>query len=472
LRMSVDRTGEELGIERQRQDCLALVDQRGWTLACPPFTDNDKSAAGRKPRPAFLALLEKVKADELDCIVAWNLDRLLRNARDRLALSEACKEHGVIIALVRGSEMDPTTPAGRLALDILGSVAGYEIDQKSDRQRRASEQAADQGRRIGGPRPFGYEPDGMTVIEDEAAAVREAYRAILAGVPLRGIAAELNAAGMRTGQAPWKHTHLGDSSPWRADSVRRLLLNPRYAGIRAYKGEERSTAQWPALVPEETFRAAQAVLADRARWRGGGLGATQLLTGIAVCGNPDCGRHVHGGGASHKQPIYRCSSDAYSKITPKSGGRHPNRLAPPIDDYIRKIVIERLSRADARDLLIDEDRPDVPALRQEATSLRARLEGLAAEFGTQTEVTPLEYRAMTRAVRDRLAEVEDQLADAGRVSLLGDVVGVADVAEVWDSMSLDRRRAVIDELMVIRIHVVGQGVRSFRPESVTVEWKN
>jgi site-specific DNA recombinase len=54
-------------------------------------------------------MIKAIKAGEIDAVVAWALDRLARNARDRLVLVESCREHGVIIALVRGSDMDPTT---------------------------------------------------------------------------------------------------------------------------------------------------------------------------------------------------------------------------------------------------------------------------------------------------------------------------------------------------------------------------
>ena len=55
------------------------------------------------------------------------------------------------IALVRGSDIDMSTPAGRLSADILASVARHEIEQKADRQRRAVEQAVE-------PRPSGRRP--------------------------------------------------------------------------------------------------------------------------------------------------------------------------------------------------------------------------------------------------------------------------------------------------------------------------
>lgn len=475
-RLSLDRGGEGLGVERQTADCRKLIEQREWTLVAPPFVDNDKSAAGRKPRPAFLALLDMIRRREVDAVVAWALDRLCRTARDRLALVEAAREAGVVIALVRGSDMDPTTPAGRLVIGVLGEVAQAEIDVKSDRQTRAHEQAAEQGRWVSGRKPFGFETDGVTVIDEEAEAIRDGYAALLAGDSLRGIAAEWNRRGLTTGQAPWKHTHLGERSPWRADSVRRVLVNPRYAGLRAHKGEERGQAEWPEIVSEATYRAAKLLIEDENRHNGGsGMDGRQLLTALALCGCTDCGLTVHGGGASHGQPIYRCRSGTMqpgdrARAAPVPGP-HVSRLAAPCDEFVTGVVLERLRRADAVELLIDSERPDIPALRDRATALRGRLDSMAAEFAGDPEVTAAEYRTMTKIVRGQLAEAEAALADAGRVDLLGALVTAPDVAEVWARMSQDRQRAVINTLMVVRLMPVGRGTRTFRPESVEIVWR-
>ena len=48
--------------------------------------------------------------------------------------------------------------------DILASVARQEIDKSPTGRRRANLQAAEEGRRMGGRRPFGYEQD-MTIRE-------------------------------------------------------------------------------------------------------------------------------------------------------------------------------------------------------------------------------------------------------------------------------------------------------------------
>jgi site-specific DNA recombinase len=478
VRISSDRTGDELGVTRQREDCEALINARGWTLAAPPFIENDTSAAGRKPRPQFRALLDTVNAGKVDVVVAWALDRLARTARDRLALVEECRDAGVIIALVRGSDMDPTTPAGRLTLGVLGEVAQHEIDQKSERQARAAEQAAENGEWRGGRRAFGYADDGVTIVPSEAAAVREGYAALLAGASLRGIAQQWNTAGFRTGQAPWRHIDRGERSPWRPDSVRRLLTNPRYAAIRAHRGVEIAPALWPAVVTEQTYRAALAVLADPAR-RKAGAAPRQLLTGLAFCALDGCGLLVHGGGASHRKPIYRCrTSTLLPDDRPAVTGTHVNRLAEPVDEFVGAVVVERLARPDARDLLLDHKRPDVAALRDEANALRSRLDGLAAEFGAKLAgpggagIKPGEYRTMRAPVVARLGEIEQMMADAGRVDSLGPLVAAADVAAVWADLPLERRRAVVDALMVVWLQAVGRGVRTFRPSTVEIVWRD
>ena len=103
----------------------------------------------------------------------------------------------------------------------------------------------------GGPRPFGYEADGMTVREVEAAAVRKAYEALALGASLASIACDWNGAGLRTGRS---------GREWTTAGVRECLKNPRYAGRRGYLGEDIGPAAWPAIVPEETWLATRGIL--------------------------------------------------------------------------------------------------------------------------------------------------------------------------------------------------------------------
>jgi site-specific DNA recombinase len=113
-------------------------------------------------------------------VISWDMTRLTRNLRDLVRIIENGERHKTMLAFVRGDSHDLSTPNGRMLAGILASVARQEIEQKADRQRAATRQAAEQGRWIGGRRPFGYEADGVTIREDEATAIRRSYEDVLA----------------------------------------------------------------------------------------------------------------------------------------------------------------------------------------------------------------------------------------------------------------------------------------------------
>ena len=181
---------------------------------------------------------------------------------------DAGRQHGITFSIVRGSDMDLSTPSGRALADILGALAQAETEMKSDRQKRAAEQAAEQGRWVGGRRAFGYTGNGLALVPAEAVAIREGAAALLAGASLRGIAEAWNAAGLRTGQRPRKTAKDAPCSPFRADSVRRVLSNPRNAKLRTHLGEERAASAGPEIIDVPTLRAVQAVLGNPERRTG------------------------------------------------------------------------------------------------------------------------------------------------------------------------------------------------------------
>ncbi|MFF5214782.1 recombinase family protein [Micromonospora sp. NPDC000442] len=483
LRQSQDRTGDELGVARQREDTRKLCELRGWRVVAE-HSDNDTSASGKRQRPGFEAVLAAVQEGRAACVVAWDMTRLTRNARDRLRLLELGKRHGLTVAFVRGTDLDLSTPAGRLTADILGSVAQHEIEQKSDRQRRAALQAAEQGRRIGGRRPFGYEADGVTIREPEAAAVRDAYEGVLAGVPLGRVAADWNARGLHTPQARFTHGCDGacpasvrpracpkrtatEPSEWTAQTVRPVLLNPRYAGLRAHVTEALrevmdpraarlkaivGPAAWEGLVSEETWRAVVELLTDpsRANPARGGKG---LLTGVALCGVPECGATVHRGAAPARRgreghATYRC----------RAALGHVGRAVGPVDWWVTEVVIGRLERPDAALLLADDKRPDAVKLRREARALRTRLDNLAGLLADGT-LTETGVRRESAKLRAKLEEVERQQADAGRADILGPLINAPDVRAAVEALDTDRLRVVIDTLMTVTLLPPGRGVR-------------
>lgn len=447
-RISSDPTGKAAGVERQNNENQALAKARGVPVSYT-LTDNDISATNGKRRPGFEEVLRLVREGLIDTIVCWHTDRLYRLPRDLEPLIALAETHPLRFLTVTASEIDLNTPSGRMVARMLAAASAQEIEHKKERQRSANNARAAQGVRVGGRRPFGYEKDGVTIRTTEAEAIRDGYRALLSGASLGSIATDWNARGLTSGQGnPFKHYN-----------VKQVLENPRTAGIMRFKGEILAVkGKWPAIVPEETWRAADALLKSPGRRRAP-RGGRKLLTGIALCGV--CEATVHAGGnARTGVSAYRCSAAM----------GHFARMAEPVEKYISALVVARLSRPDARTLL-ERDAPDVEAAREEANGIRVRLDALAVDFADGT-LTSSQLRIATERLRERLTEVEATIADAGRVDTLGPLFGADDIEEAWEGLGVERQRQVITTLFEkVVLMPPGRGTRHFDPETVPTEWR-
>lgn len=445
-RQSFDRTGEGAAVARQLEDCLKLAELRGWTVV-EQHSDNDISAAGKKKRPGFEAVLSAIAEDRATVVIAWALDRLSRNRADELRLVELCEQKAATIALVRGTDLDMSTPAGILVADVMGATARHEIKQKSDRQRRAQQQAAEQGKPAGGRRAFGYGSDGVTVNEAEAPYVRAAFADVLHGASLKGIARRWNEGEVLTtaGNA-WSHS-----------TVRGVLKNPRYAGLRTYRGEVVGPAVWPALIDQDTFEAVHAILSVPERRTTVTTARKFLLPGLALCWK--CGSDCATGHTRHGKRVYVCRA---SKCI--------SRKADDVDALVEAVVIERLSRPDASDLLAVDNRDELRGLQCRAAGIRQRLDDLATglEEGVLTLVA---VRKSSDRLRAELERIEADMATKVHVDALGPLVAAQDVSAAWSGLDVQQRRGVVDSLMTVTLLRPETGRRDFDPESVRIEWK-
>ena len=446
LRQSQDRTGKGYGVDRQRDDCRRLIKARGWTVVAE-FVDNDTSATKRKPRPQFVDMMARVDGGEFDVIVSRHMDRLLRRLAELENVLERCEKTGTTIVTAADS-VDTGNDGGRLVARILSSVAQGEVERKGARQRSALAQGAKRGEWLGGRRPFGYESDGMTVRENEAAAIKAAYAEVLAGESQAEIARRLNAQGFTTGQG----------HPWTRYPAKEMLCNPRNAGLRRHTptGERDrrnpangivGAAAWPAIVDEVTWRAAVAVLTDPARQRKA-KAHKGLLTGVARCAV--CGQPVRQTGGRTGAQLYRCVS-----------GKHISRTAAPIDELVEAIVLGRLKAPDAAALWTPK-LPDVCDLIGEADVLRRRRDDIAASFA-DGEMSREQFRTANTRIGERLAELEGKISAAGSASPLA-IVADEDIDQRWSTLSTAQRRSIIAAIGTPVIHSAGQ------PGPVTMDW--
>lgn len=100
-------------------------------------------------RPAMDRLLADIAAGKVAKVCVWRLDRLGRTAKGLTALFDDLVARGVgLVSLKEG--LDLSTPAGRLMANVLASVAAYETEVRSERQRAGIEAAREAGKVWGG----------------------------------------------------------------------------------------------------------------------------------------------------------------------------------------------------------------------------------------------------------------------------------------------------------------------------------
>jgi DNA invertase Pin-like site-specific DNA recombinase len=452
--VSHDQTGEGSSVSQQEEAARDLIARRGWTLA-GVYVDNSITGTGKKHRPQFYAMLAAVKLGEVDAIVARHMDRIARNSRERLELVEACREQGVIIALVEGNDMDPTTASGRMVINTLGNVAEMEIEIKSERHVAALKRRAQQGKAPFGRAPLGYTTTGE-VVPAEAAVVIDIFKRFYAGESLRSLARRLTDKGVPT----------RSGRPWNTRTVRDLLVNVRYAGRAVYRGEPVEDADgnlvmgdWEPLVSGDVFDAIQTTLSDPLRQTNKvGTDRRYLGSSLFVCDTCDGPVTTINGGK------YHCP-------------HHVIREHRHVDQFVLDVIAERLRGEEFKKMLAPDD-GDVKPWTVKAETLRARLRNNDNDYMSGLVDGKLHKKTKER-INAELREVEKQRARRRGGAALEQVAAAPDPAQAFREATLMGQRAVIDALCVVRLKRAARGrLRRDRegrevidPSTVVIDWR-
>ena len=476
LRISQDRTGAGLGVDRQREDCGALAERNGWEVV-ETYIDNDLSAYSGKKRPDYRRMLTDLDQGAATVVVAWHTDRLHRSPTELEEYIDLSERRGVNTHTCQAGPIDLSTPSGRMTARILGAVARHESEHKGARVARARQQKAMAGEWAGGIRPFGWGvPTGETTkkvdrktgeevevpvldmskaVPEEAAAVLHWTDTMLSGGSVRSLVKWCADKGVLSTRG----------NPVTHQDMRDMLIRPRNAGIAVYRGKEVGRGKWEPIVPEDKFRAVVAILSDPSRKTNVGAQPKWVGSLLYLCGRDGCGHGLtvtQSGGRQY--PSYKCA-------TGHGGGRR----AEKVDQYVEDVIVERLSRDDAQDLLLPgPDDVDVAGLQAESEQIRRRMTDLAGLFGAgQLELAP--FTEGMETARAQLDGVTQQLARAATVDPLVDLVGAPDVRKAWRALDLERKRNVLRALVTVTLVKPRNGRMPdggyFDYDAVVIQWK-
>jgi len=465
LRISDDRTGEQLGVARQREDCENLCTEKGWRPV--EYLDNDVSATSGKKRPAYERMLDDIRAGRIGAVVCWDLDRLHRRPIELESFMALADDKQIKLASVSG-DVDLSTAQGRLIARLKGSVAAHETEHKRARQLRAAKQKAQQGR----PQwtyAFGYvdgEPDPRI-----AALVTEVYRLILSGGSLKDGCKLLNDA---QAYREWVRRPVDPETgeretvieyrEWTESPLSAFLRKPRNAGLRSHTDTATGVTEivgkgtWQPLVDEGLWRSVQDVLSRRTITRR--AVRRHLLSGVLGCGN--CGYHLTAQHTQRGTIVYSCKNCRGCSVA---------------EHHVKPIVLGlfggRLAKKNAAHLMRckQHDTAEAERIRQQVRTLNERLAGLGRDYGAGL-LTALQVKEATEVINAQLADIEAQRRDADKVRVFDGIrVGTPEAVDDVQTLSRDRLRAVIDVLMAVTVMPSGKRGNVFNPERVQIEWK-
>lgn len=232
-------------LDKQLEECRAAALAKGWIETAGPFIVAGQSrtrwielTAAMKAIPALDSLIQSVRRHEMDVVVTWDETRF----RSLLPSVAAVLEDSRVQMYSLASRVEPVSPAdydpdeadaAQIVQDANAMASRLEGKFRKRRWRSSMVARVESGLHYGSV-PFGYrkppghEFDPGVVLEpdpEKARLVVQLKDLLLSGRSLSQLMDFLNASGVRPPLA------LDDTTLWNHSTVRRLLVNPFYAGL-------------------------------------------------------------------------------------------------------------------------------------------------------------------------------------------------------------------------------------------------
>lgn len=444
------------GVRRQSEDCHTLAKRRGYNVV-GEFEDNDISAStgSKKARPQYDLLLAAVRAGKVDVIVAYSNSRLTRRPRELEDLIDLHGQTGVKINTVVSGDDNLATADGRFVARVKGAADAAEAERTAERVRRAKQQKAREGGYRGGPRPYGYEKDGVTVREDEAEVIRYVTTAVLAGRSMHALARELNAKGLTT----------STGKPWTQPRIKDVAIRPRNAGLIHHGRADGRTegrdgrlefqivgkATWPAIVTEDEWRAVHSMLVDPSRRTNIANEPKWLLSNIALCGRDGCDSKMRATSNLWRQT----TKDPKKPRTRRANYRcrehnHLTIDAAKTDDWIRGVVAEMVRDERIVKALTQGSGEAVATDRERRRQLVLRLEQTERDYDDDV-ITGQDLKRKRERITAEMEEIDARLASDLQQSSTAKVLNAPDPGQAFLDAPLDVQRAVLRSVMTVTV---------------------
>ena len=259
-------------LDAQRESCesyIASQKNEGW-ICLPEEYDDGGFTGANTDRPALQRLMADIKANKVNCVVVYKVDRLSRSLLNFAELLSVFEEYSVTFVSIT-QHFNTQNSMGRLTLNILLSFAQFEREIISERTRDKMGAAKRKGKWVGGRPPLGYNIDKekhkLVINQKEAEIVRKIFNTYIEKRSLTSVTMIINDLGFTTKQHASGTGRKFGGIQFRSNGLQQLLRKPLYIGKILYQGEI-YPGEHEAIISEETFQKVQSILVEnRPDWK-------------------------------------------------------------------------------------------------------------------------------------------------------------------------------------------------------------
>jgi DNA invertase Pin-like site-specific DNA recombinase len=445
-RMSDDK--QENSIDRQKSQVEPYAPRNGYEIVAA-YTDEGIAGDEIAKRKDFQRLLRDAQRGVWDVILCDDKDRFGRfDSIDYGEIVAPLRRAGVRLETVAQGPVDWNSLAGRMMDQMVQEFKAAESRGISRRVATQMLRMALDGKYLGGPAPYGYRWVNDTERVKRLAPDRDTAKVVRLifdlygnrGYSLDGIARELY---QRAILGPGKVGPDGRPPAWKKPTIRFILRNRKYVGDWTWNtksegkytaiGEDRQVVshalkntharrnaldKW-VIVPESHEPLIDRELFERVQARLGQMrkkttprpnGGDYRLTGLLICGH--CGWRMIGTTHLGLHKVYYCGR--YHEEGKHACGYNRMREETVLKCIVRKIHEDYLNAE--------------------------RLTALQAEILRQDEEEAQADPERTAALRKRIGELEQQIANGNRNMALAPPDAVAGIAQVVRGLREERDR--------------------------------
>lgn len=164
-----------LPADHQIEHLKTVAADRRWTVT-KVFSDRPASVK-KDRRPGEMALLDAIRAGEVQKVLMVGIDRMGRSLADLVSVLETCRAAGVSLWLDQ-EKLDTTASNGLSLFDVAGMMAHHLRQGRRGKILRGQQAARAASVKFGRPK----------LIDIKPAKVQRAKEALNAGMPLRKVA--------------------------------------------------------------------------------------------------------------------------------------------------------------------------------------------------------------------------------------------------------------------------------------------